>query len=57
MATNTNAETAVQAPPESVAVVIDRDVVPAWDIGGLPDWVIHVVIPLLAAGEKWAQGQ
>ncbi|MER7353241.1 hypothetical protein [Nonomuraea dietziae] len=53
MATNTNAETAVQAPPESVAVVIDRDVVPAWDIGGLPDWVIHVVIPLLAAGEKW----
>ncbi|MFF4623599.1 WXG100-like domain-containing protein [Nonomuraea jabiensis] len=34
-------------------VRIDSDVLPAWETEALPDWVVHWLIPMLSAGQKW----
>ncbi|MFI7129672.1 hypothetical protein ACIBQ1_28510 [Nonomuraea sp. NPDC050153] len=34
-------------------VRIHSDVLPAWETERLPDWVVHWLIPLLSAGQKW----
>ncbi|MGW6498159.1 WXG100-like domain-containing protein, partial [Nonomuraea angiospora] len=40
-------------PAPRPAVRIDSDVLPAWETEALPDWVVHWLIPLLSAGQKW----
>ncbi|NUP78482.1 MAG: hypothetical protein HOV96_13145, partial [Nonomuraea sp.] len=37
------------------AVRIDRDVLPVWETEALPDWVVHWLIPMLSAGQKWPE--
>ncbi|WP_067181026.1 WXG100-like domain-containing protein [Microtetraspora niveoalba] len=58
MATNTGTSIVNQggqATRQGGAVHIDRDVTPAWETGALPGWVVHTLIPLLAAGQKWPE--
>ncbi|WP_030915956.1 cell envelope integrity protein TolA [Streptosporangium amethystogenes] len=57
MATGTTTDTVNQGgqPTQQGAVRITTDVRPAWETDGLPDWVLHTVIPLLSAGQKWPE--
>ncbi|MFG1945200.1 hypothetical protein [Nonomuraea sp. NPDC048826] len=42
-------------PTTSALVGIDTDVQPVWETEALPDWVVHWLIPMLSAGQKWPE--
>ncbi|MEV0151913.1 MULTISPECIES: hypothetical protein [unclassified Nonomuraea] len=38
---------------DAFGAVTESDVRPAWETDGLPDWVVHWLVPMLMAGQAW----
>ncbi|MGW0802390.1 cell envelope integrity protein TolA [Nonomuraea sp. NPDC002799] len=56
MAVNGDSHVAVSGDGRPGGMVrIDRDILPVWETEVLPDWVVHWLIPMLSAGQKWPE--